>query len=101
MEKGIWMVAAVAVLVVAFAITGGVLFAKRAKKEKHFSIESLVGVKGTVTEKVENLAGSGLVRTGDYSFAARALEEDAILEPGTRVEIVAVEGVKLICRAAK
>ena len=90
-----------AVLLAFFALFGKRLFSRPSKEGGRFSVDSLVGTKGVVTEKVENIAGSGSVSAGGYSFAARALSDEEIYEPGENVEIVAVEGVKLICRTVK
>ena len=102
-----WMLVA-GIALVAVLVVFALLFVLRGRKKhpaengRHgFSVDSLVGTKGVVTEKIENIAGSGSVRAGGYSFAARALAEDRIFMPGEKVEIIAVEGVKLICRETK
>lgn len=63
-----------------------------------FCLESVIGEKCVVTDKIENIAGRGEVEVRGLLWAARSLRDDAVLEAGTTVEIIAVEGVKLICR---
>ena len=75
------------------------LAAKRgAKNVGRGGIEDLIGGTGTVVETVDNLAGCGLVSVNGEEWAARSVDYDGILEEGTTVSIVAVEGVRLICR---
>lgn len=62
--------------------------------------EDLIGKTGDVIEKIDNLAGCGLVSVGGEEWAARSVEYDGIIEEGSSVSIVAVEGVRLICRPA-
>ena len=61
--------------------------------------EDLIGKNGEVIEKIDNLAGCGLVSVGGGEWSARSVEFDGIIEEGTSVSVVAVEGVRLICRA--
>ena len=62
--------------------------------------EDLIGASGTVVEAIDNLAGCGLVSIGGEGWAARVLEYDGTLDAGTAVTVVAVEGVRVICRPA-
>ena len=61
--------------------------------------EDLIGENGKVIEQIDNLAGCGLVSVGGEEWAARSVEYDGIIDEGTTVSVVAVEGVRLICRA--
>ncbi|MBP3436308.1 MAG: NfeD family protein [Clostridia bacterium] len=71
-----------------------------AGKEK-FNVDAVIGEKCLVTEKIDNLAGAGAVKVKGLQWAARSLEEQAVFEAGETVEVIAVEGVKLICKAYK
>jgi membrane protein implicated in regulation of membrane protease activity len=51
---------------------------------------ALVGAKAVVLRTVD--ANGGLVRIGGEEWSARAYVEDQVLEPGTRVEVVQIEG---------
>jgi len=75
------------------------LAAKRSVKEpRSGGTEELIGETGKVVEQIDNLAGCGLVSVAGEEWAARAVDFDGIIDEGTTVSIVAVEGVRLICR---
>ena len=71
------------------------------KDTPSFSVESAIGSRCLVVERLDNLAGRGAVSVGGMEWAARSLSDDIVIEEGTQVEIIAVEGVKYICRTAK
>ena len=60
---------------------------------------SLVGKKCVVDEVINNGAGSGQVVVNGLSWSARAVADADVYEKGTVLTVVAVEGVKLICKA--
>lgn len=62
------------------------------------SLDSIVGEKAVVVEKIDNFAGCGQVKIHGQSFSARGTEEDDVFEIGEVLRVVAIEGVKLICR---
>jgi membrane protein implicated in regulation of membrane protease activity len=51
---------------------------------------ALEGKKAVVLQRVD--ADGGRVRIGGEEWSARAYVEDQVLEPGTRVEVVKIEG---------
>ena len=67
-------------------------------KEKRASIEATIGEKAIVVEKIHNIAGSGLVKVNGQLWAARSVDADCIYERDDTVTVVAIEGVKLICK---
>ncbi len=68
------------------------------RKEEKFNVDAVIGEKCYVVEKIDNIACRGAVRVRGLEWAARTLSDDELLEEGTLVEVLAVEGVKLICR---
>ena len=60
--------------------------------------DELIGLTGKVVETIDNLAGCGLVSVNGEEWAARSIDYDGVIEEGTEVSVVAVEGVRLICR---
>ena len=62
------------------------------------NLESIVGEKCVVVEKVDNFAGCGLVKVGKMQFAARGAFDDDVFEAGEVLSVVAIEGVKLILK---
>ena len=69
-----------------------------AKSGRVGGTDELIGLTGKVVEKVDNLAGCGLVSVNGEEWAARSVDFDGVLEAGTDVSVVAVEGVRLICK---
>ena len=62
------------------------------------NIEAIVGSKCVVIEKIDNYAGCGQAKIGGQIWSARSAAEDEIIDVGDVVNIVAIEGVKLICK---
>ena len=52
--------------------------------------DALVGTKAVVLQRVD--ADGGRVRIGGEEWSARSYLDDQVLEPGTRVEVVKIEG---------
>jgi membrane protein implicated in regulation of membrane protease activity len=55
---------------------------------------ALEGAKAVVVQRVD--ANGGRVRIGGEEWSARAYMEDQVLEPGTRVEVVKIEGATAV-----
>lgn len=67
-------------------------------KNEKFNIDAVIGEKCLVTEEIDNVAGRGAVKVKGLEWAARMVSDDMVIAPGIRVEVIAVEGVKLICK---
>ena len=63
-----------------------------------FNFESIVGEKCTVTEKIDSFAGCGQVKVFGQLWAARGAYDNDTFDVGDSLMIVAIEGVKLICK---
>ena len=76
------------------------LFAKNKKNNQdgEFTIESIIGKKCVVVERIDNFAGCGQVKIGSQSWSARGTYDNDCFEVGEVLDIVAIEGVKLICK---
>ena len=72
-----------------------------ARQETPFSVESAIGTRCKVVERLDNLAGRGAVIVNGMEWAARTTSDEIVIEAGENVEIIAVEGVKFICRVVK
>lgn len=66
-------------------------------RRRETPLEAMVGSTCTVVERIDPLTG-GQVRVGDGLWAARALLADTAHDVGAVLTVVAIEGVKLICR---
>lgn len=62
------------------------------------NVESIVGRQAIVLAEVSNLRGTGQVSVGGQEWSARSADNDVDLQEGSVVEVVAVSGVKLICK---
>jgi membrane protein implicated in regulation of membrane protease activity len=51
---------------------------------------ALVGARALVLERVD--VDGGTVKIGGEVWSARSFDEDAVIEPGTRVEVLKIEG---------
>ena len=68
------------------------------QKNKKTNIDLIIGEHGVVTERIENLSGCGQVKVKGQIWTARAADESKTFEEGDVVTIIAIEGVKLICK---
>ncbi|MGH2844143.1 MAG: NfeD family protein [Solirubrobacteraceae bacterium] len=53
---------------------------------------ALVGKQAVVLERISNHEGAGQVRIEREVWSARAFDDDSVIEPGTRVEVVEIRG---------
>ena len=63
------------------------------------AIEDLVGERCVVTERIDSFAGCGQVKVNGKLFAARGISDNDVFEVDEVLSIVAIEGVKMICRS--
>ena len=63
--------------------------------------ESLVGKQAIVISEIDNLQGIGQVTVGGMEWTARATEDGVQIPVGCVVDIVAINGVKLIVEERK
>ena len=88
-----------------FAVSLLLLFFTRPIAVRYFNrdrvrtnVESMIGRQAIVTSEIDNLQGIGQVTVGGQEWSARTEEDGLNLQPGTVVDIVAVNGVKLIVK---
>ena len=62
------------------------------------NIDAIVGEKCIVTETIDNFAGKGQVKVKGQVWSARSVDDDVSFEKGEVLKVVAIEGVKLICK---
>ncbi len=67
-------------------------------KEVKTNAESLIGRECIVTEEICNIKEEGEVKVGGLCWSARAEDEKRIISVGEQVEIVKIQGVKLIVK---
>ena len=88
-----------------FAVSLLLLFFTRPNAVRYFNrdrvrtnVESMIGRQAIVTSEIDNLQGIGQVTVGGQEWSARTEADGMNLQPGTVVDIVAVNGVKLIVK---
>jgi len=94
--------APIALQVVLFlAVSIALLWLLRPVAQKYFTpklvrtnVDAVIGTEGIVTAQVDNLKATGSVKLGALEWSARSTSGEPI-EPGTRVKVDRVEGVKV------
>ena len=78
------------------------IFLKRSKPgaDSKTNINAIIGEKCVVTERIDNFAGCGQARVNGQIWSARGTGDDDVFEVGEILYVVAIEGVKLICKKA-
>lgn len=65
------------------------------KRAEPTNADMVIGKTGVVTEKIDNLAPSGLVKVNGNVWTARSVD-DSVIEENDRVVIKEISGVKLL-----
>ena len=95
----IWQILVFLVLSIIGIVLGRALFAKINKSnDTKTNIDAIIGERCIVIEKIDNFAGCGQVKIKGQIWSARGVGEDDIFEVGDILHIVAIEGVKVICK---
>ena len=94
----LWQVAIFLVISAVGIVVSQKYLRKYVKATAKTNIEAIIGEKCVVTEKIDNFAGVGQVKIKGQIWSARGVGEDDVFEPGEILSVVAIEGVKLICR---
>ncbi len=85
----------------------GILFLRRLllgvrpHRKDATNIEAIVGEHCVVTQRIDTFAGVGLAKVKGQIWSARGLGENDVFEEGDVLQVVAIEGVKLICKKIK
>ena len=91
--------ASAAVSVIVFLISSGLFFGLlrpvarrhlRTPAQLRTGTAALVGKTATVTQRIE--AGSGAVKLEGEVWTARPYDPDAVFEPGSRVQVIEIQG---------
>ncbi len=84
-------------------VAGLVLSRTALKKYFNFTktatnVEAVVGEKCVVIERIDNYAGCGQAKVRGQIWSARSIDDEVTFEENEILRVVAVEGVKLICK---
>ena len=92
------------VLVFLLVSVAGIIFAKKylpklsTPTDTRTNIDAIIGERCIVTEKIDNFAGCGQVKVKGQIWSARGVGDDDVFEVGDVLHVLAIEGVKLICK---
>ena len=92
------------ILVFLLLSAAGIVFAKtvltkiKPQRDSRTNIDAIIGERCIVTERIDNYAGCGQARINGQIWSARGVDENDIFEVGEVLNVVAIEGVKLICK---
>ena len=89
-----WQVGAFLVTTVLTFILG----LKVRRKKSKTNVDALIGQVVVVTEEVNNIEGRGAGKLHGQFWTVRSQDASQALVPGDLAVVVAIEGVKLICR---
>ncbi len=91
-------------LVFLLVSAAGIILSRTALK-KYFcfkktptNVEAVIGEKCVVLERIDNYAGCGQAKVHGQIWSARSINDEDSFEEGEILRVVAVEGVKLICK---
>ena len=89
-------------------VSGLLLYFTRPVAVKYFNrdrirtnVESMIGRQAIVISEINNLEGIGQVNTGGMECSARSSFHNVVLTVGTDVNVLGVDGVKLIVEERK
>lgn len=94
-------------VVLFFTVSAVLLLSLRPMVRKYFTpklvktnVDSVIGVRGPVTERIDNLASCGQVKLGAMVWTARSTTGQPI-EVGTVIQVDRIEGVKVFVSPAE
>jgi membrane protein implicated in regulation of membrane protease activity len=86
----------IAFLIVSFALLGALRPLARSHRrmppQLRTGTAALVGRSGMVIERIANRDDTGCVKLEGETWTARAYDEDEVIEPGKRVQVVEIRG---------
>jgi membrane protein implicated in regulation of membrane protease activity len=87
-------------LVVSVAMLGALRPLARSHRRQPAALRTgtaaLVGRNATVVERIDNGGDAGSVKLEGEVWRARALDEDEVIEPGARVQVIEIRGVTAV-----
>lgn len=102
LNAAVWVQALVFFILSAVLITVFCVFFRKKILARQSAIrtnsDTLIGQKAVVTETIDNLAAHGAVKVNGQEWSARSAD-DTRIEEGQTVEILAIQGVKLVCKS--
>ena len=95
----IWQTLVFLIITCIGIVAGKMFLSKKLKKSiTKTNIDAIIGERCVVTERIDNFAGCGQAKVKGQIWSARGVGEDDVFEVGEALRVVAIEGVKLICK---
>ena len=91
-------IAFVVVSILGLVLLRSYVMKHRPKSNTKTNIDAIVGEKCIVTERIDNYAGCGQAKVKGQIWSACSVDDSVTFEQGEVLQIVAIEGVKLICK---
>ncbi len=79
----------------ALAVTRPLVRKTLKRKTEPTNADMVIGKTAIVTEKIDNIAGTGLVKVGGTVWSARTADQ-SVIEEAQEVEVQEIQGVKLM-----
>ena len=99
MAKPVWQILVFLIVSAVGIVFGKTIVQKYVSiKDSKTNIDAIIGERCVVTEKIDNFAGCGQAKVKGQIWSARGVSEDDTFEVGEILNVVAIEGVKLICK---
>lgn len=94
----VWQILVFLVISAAGIVCAKLFLTKLRRGSSKTNIDAIIGERCVVTERIDNYAGCGQARVGSQIWSARGAHEEDTFEVGEVLNVVAIEGVKLICK---
>ena len=91
----------VVVSVVLLAMIAPVVRSNLKRKRTNTNLDSLIGQPCMVTQRIDNLAGTGQADLKGQIWTARSISDDLKIQEGSKVFVQRISGVKLIVTPEK
>ncbi len=93
-------------VIVFVVISVGLLIATRplvrrflaVKKDKKTNADAVIDAEGYVTRTINNVTGQGEARVNGMIWTARSDDDAVTIDEGSKIIVLKIEGVKIICR---
>lgn len=82
--------------IISLILTRPIAMKYLSKNRVKTNVDSLIGKKAIVIEKISNLEETGQAHINGLEWMARAKNDKDVIEKGSVVEVVRIDGVKLI-----
>ena len=91
-QQILWLVVSILLLVLTRPIAKKYIY----KRQEHTNADRLIGQEAMVCEQINNLKATGKVMLNGIEWTARTADPTSIIEKGSIIRVLRIEGVKVI-----